>query len=233
MILDVCNYSKGCKKLDNGTCPIKNGSGEICLKKYKIEKLQDEALLSKKQRDRVSIKLDSSGVDRDAYNRLKEINDSIEKFVSGGKNLYLYSSITGNGKTMWSLRLLNSYLEKIWYKSDITCRALFISVPNFLIATKENFNQRQEMVEHIKQYVFDADLIVWDDIATKGFTVFETETILNYINGRINNGKANIYTSNLIDDELRHSIGDRLYSRVEELSEIIEFRGVDKRGVIV
>ena len=231
--MSVCNYSKGCKKLDSGTCPIQSGSGEICLKKYKIEKLQDAALLTPKQRDRVSIKLDSSGVDRDAFNRLKEINDNIEQFVSGGKNLYLYSAITGNGKTMWSLRLLNSYLEKIWYKSDITCRALFISVPNFLIATKENFNQRQEMVEHIKQYVFDADLIVWDDIATKGFTVFETETILNYINGRINNGKANIYTSNLIDDELRHSIGDRLYSRVEELSEIIEFRGVDKRGIIV
>ena len=124
-------------------------------------------------------------------------------------------------------------METIWYKSDLTCRGLFISVPNLLITTKENFSNRQENVEHVKKYIFDADLVVWDDISTKGFTEFETETIFNYIDGRLQNGKSNIYTSNVIGDDLRASLGDRLFSRIETASEVVVFNGLDKRGVDV
>lgn len=115
----------------------------------------------------------------------------------------------------------------------MTCHGLFISVPNLLIATKENFSNRQENVEHVKKYIFDADLVVWDDISTKGFTEFETETIFNYIDGRLQNGKSNIYTSNVIGDDLRASLGDRLFSRIENASEVVVFNGLDKRGVDV
>ena len=88
-------------------------------------------------------------------------------------------------------------------------------------------------MEHIKKNIFDADLVVWDDIATKGFTTFETENLFNFINGRLQNGKANIYTSNLLGEDLKNSIGDRLYSRVENMSEIIILKGSDKRGLIL
>lgn len=57
------------------------------------------------------------------------------------------------------------------------------------------------------------------------------ENLFNFIDNRLNSGKANIYTSNLIGDHLKESVGDRLYSRIINSSEIIQFIGKDKRGI--
>ena len=230
---EKCRYSRNCKKFNMGKCPLLNTVGDdFCIKLFKINKLQDNALLTEKQRERIVLRLDEDESDKVAFDRLKQIEQNVEKFVDYGGNLYLYSKNCGVGKTSWALRLLNTYIERIWYKSDITCRGLFLNVPYFLNALKENFDSKSENIEHIKKYIYDADLIVWDDVATKGLTVFETESLLNYIDGRIQRGRANIYTSNLAGVELKKAVGDRLYSRVMNQSEIITLRGVDKRGII-
>ena len=232
MILKYCKFEDGCKKFHSGTCPLaNNGAISDCLKLYIIEKLKDEALLTEEQRKPVAMRLDSSKVDKEAFDRLKVIENNIEKFVQGGNNLYICSKITGNGKTSFSLKLLIAYLERIWYKSGASCRGLFINVPSFFFAMKENFDKKLEVVEHIKKNILSADLIVWDDIATKGLTTFETELLLSYISNRISAGKSNIYTSNTIGQDLRDCVGERLYSRIWNSSEIIVFNGVDKRGV--
>ena len=229
-----CQFKAKCKKYLNNACPLEiDTENGYCAKVFIINELQNNALLTEKQKIPLTLRVDSSGTDREAFKRLKNIENNIEKFVEDGNNLYIYSSITGNSKTSWAIKLLNAYLFKIWYKAGVSCRGLFINVPNFLISMKENFSQRMEFVEHIKENIFSADLVVWDDVATKGCTVFETETLLNYINGRINAGKANIYTSNVIGDALKECVGDRLFSRIESSSEIITFKGTDKRGMII
>lgn len=233
--MNVCNYENRCKKFKEKTCPLLNSAetDPFCIKLFKIGKLQDEALLSEKQREFVPLRLDASGVDKEAFDRLKYLEDHVEQFVESGDNLYIYSSTCGNSKTLWSLRLLNRYFERIWYKSGLRCRGLFINISNLFITLKESLSQPSDVMEHIKKNIFDADLVVWDDIATKGFTTFETENLFNFINGRLQNGKANIYTSNLLGEDLKNSIGDRLYSRVENMSEIIILKGSDKRGLIL
>ena len=230
--MKYCKFENDCKKFNSGKCPLANG-GEIqdCLKLYIIEKLKDEALLTEDQRKPVSLRLDSSKVDKESFDRLKVIEKNIVKYVQGGNNLYICSSITGNGKTSFSLKLLNAYLENIWYKSGATCHGLFINVPSFFFAMKENFDKKLDVVEHIKNNITSADLIVWDDIATKGLTPFETELLLSYISNRISCGKSNIYTSNAVGQVLRDCVGDRLYSRIWNRSEIVVFNGVDKRGM--
>ena len=55
--------------------------------------------------------------------------------------------------------------------------------------------------------------------------------LLSIIDDRINNKKSNIYTSNLNKDELHKLLGDRVYSRVYNYSECIEFLGKDKRNL--
>ena len=145
--------------------------------------------------------------------------------------MYIFSKNTGNGKSSWMLRLLNAYFNKIWYKSDIVCRGMFINVPKFLISLRDNISQKSEYIQRIKENALTADVIIWDDIATKGFTTFEMENIYNIINNRLDEGKANFYTSNLIGQALLDAMGDRLYSRVMNASEIIEFVGKDKRGI--
>jgi DNA replication protein DnaC len=68
-------------------------------------------------------------------------------------------------------------------------------------------------------------LVVWDDIAIKTATTYEMENLLSIIDYRLNSGKSNIYTSNLFGSELSQRLGERLYSRIINLSEIIEFSG--------
>ena len=229
-----CDQLNKCKKYNECLCPINNPNVEqFCVKWFKINSLQDEALLEDKQKQNIPLVLDEDGSDRNAYLRLKDIQSQIESFVSQGGNLFIWSPITGNGKSAWSVKLLNTYINKIWHKSDLKCRCLFINVPKLLISLRDNISQKSDYVSHIKENVLNADVIVWDDIATKGFTTFEMENLFNFIDNRLNSGKANIYTSNLIGDSLKESVGDRLYSRIFNSSEIIQFVGKDKRGIKV
>jgi DNA replication protein DnaC len=186
--------------------------------------------MSDKQRTYTALHIDADGTDREAFLKLKEIENSIESFVMNGNNLYLHSSQCGNGKTEWSLRLIQSYFNAIWHKCDLSCKALFINVPRFLLSLKDNISNHSDYIEHIKKNILDVDLVVWDELGIKNATQFEHEHLLNLINTRIDYNKSNIYTSNLCSDELRERLGDRLHSRIVNLSTDIELFGRDKRG---
>lgn len=222
-----CLLKYNCKKYKNNEC-----NDSFCIKKFKVEHLQKNGLLTPKQCEHIELRIDSDGTDKKEFTQLKSIENNIEKFVEDGKNLYIFSSNVGNGKTAWSLRLLNSYINAIWWKSDIGCRVLFIHVPRFLLALKDNISNYNEYANYIKENVLSADLVVWDEVGTKGLTEFEHENILNYVNCRIDSGKSNIYTSNLNADELKQSVGDRLFSRIYNYSEVVKLQGRDKRGLL-
>ena len=179
----------------------------------------------------MDLRIDADGSDGEAFSQLKQIENNIEEFVSKGKNLYIYSKQPGCGKTSWTLRLLQAYFDKIWFKSDLKCRALFISVPKFLLALKDNLSEKSEYIDHIKENILSADLIIWDDIGTKVITPFESEHLLSMIDARIAFGTSNFFTSNLEPDELHEALGDRLYSRIVNAGLTFKFVGSDKRGI--
>lgn len=225
-----CQFENKCKKFNENNCPL--NTGDICLKLFKINTLQNNALLTDKQKEYIPLRLDADYSDKEAFTRLKEIENNIEDYIKEGHNLYLYSANTGNGKSSWVLRLLNTYFNKIWYKAGDECRGLFINVSKFLSEIKNNFSKRSDYAEYIKENILTADVVILDDIATKGFTTFETEVIYTAINNRLDEGKSTFYTSNIIGAELREAMGDRLYSRVVNASEVITLVGADKRGRI-
>ena len=218
-----CFLYEHCKKYRLGNCKLENE--EFCIKLFKLDYLYQESLLSDEQRRYMTLRLDADGTDRDQFLKLKNIESNIEEFVNSGDSLYIYSSNCGNGKTAWSIRLLQAYANAIWHKCDLNCKILFINVPKFLLGLKDNISHHNEYVEHIKSNV------VWDEIGTKSVTQFEHEHLLSLINNRIDFNKSQIFTSNLHPSELREAVGERLYSRVVNLSTVIEFRGKDKRGV--
>ena len=223
-----CWLSSNCKLKENeDIC-----QDDFCLKRFKLNKLFDNALISNKQRQRVTFVLDSDEKDLENFKYLSTVEKNIENFVSSGGNLYIHSSICGNGKTSWALRLVQAYFSRVWYFASIEeCKALFINVPRYLIELKENISQKSDYVQHIKENVLNADIVIWDEVGTKGLTVFEHENILNLINARLDLGKANIYTSNLNDEELHEVIGDRLFSRIVLMSDNVELFGLDKRAL--
>lgn len=201
----------------------------FCLRRFKLNYLYNQSLISDDQRKRVNLMLDRDLVDKQVFDYLKSVSDNIVTFVSSGRNIYMWSNMTGNGKTAWSLRLAQEYLEKIWAKSDMSCRVLFINVPKFFLALKDNITEKNEYVSQIKSNVLSADLVIWDEVALKTLTPFEMENLLSLINNRLDCGKSNIYTSNISPTDLLNIVGDRLYSRIINMSDVLEFRGEDKR----
>lgn len=223
--------------ITNNECWLKNecnckDCNNFCIKLFKLDNLYEQALIPLNQRKHINFVLDSDGTDREAFKKLKYISDNIDQFIKDGKNIYLHSINVGNGKSSWAIRMIQSYFNSIWYKSDITCKALFIHVPTFLLNLKDNISNKNDYIDHIKQNVLKCDLVVWDELGIKTATQFEMENLLSLIDNRLTNNKSNIYTSNLNGEELQEKLGDRLYSRIVNLSEDIELFGCDKRGLL-
>lgn len=224
--------------IESNKCWLKNNCKQLhcndssgCLILLKLDYLYNEANVPINLRKNVQIRVDEDGTDLKEFQRLREIQDSVIDFVDKGKQLYIYSSQAGNGKTLWSLRLLQTYFNKIWFTSELKCRALFVDVPYLLLALKDNISNKNDYVKHIKDNIADCDLVIWDDISNKVGTEFEISNLLSMINSRISAGKANIYTSNISPEKLQEYLDIRLASRIASSSEVIEFKGGDKRGL--
>jgi DNA replication protein DnaC len=108
-------------------------------------------------------------------------------------------------------------------------------VPRFLLALKDNISNKSSYIEYIKENVLEADLVVWDDIAAlhRAGTDFELTNMLSIIDNRLTLGKSNIYTSNLSRQQLYQVLGERLTSRIANMSIDIELFGSDKRNLKV
>ena len=194
-----------------------------------MDSLYSAALMTDSQKQHIVLKVDQDNTDLEQFKQLAAIEQDICKFVEEGKNLYLHSANCGNGKSSWSIRLAEAYFNKIWARTTTKCRVLFISVPRFLLALKDNITTRSSYVDYIKDNVFEADLVIWDDIAAKMGSEFELTHLLNIIDNRLALGKSNIYTSNLNRQQLYNALGERLTSRIANMSIDIELFGSDKR----
>jgi DNA replication protein DnaC len=196
-----------------------------------MDSLYAAALMTENQKQHITLRVDADGTDLDQFKQLAGIEQNICKFIEEGKNLYLHSANCGNGKSSWSLRLVEAYFNKIWARSEPKCRVLFISVPRFLLALKDNITEKNAYVEYVKENVLEADLVIWDDIAAKMGSEFELTHLLNIIDNRLALGKSNIYTSNLNRQQLYTALGERLTSRIANMSIDIELFGSDKRNL--
>lgn len=169
-------------------------------------------------------------VDYDAYLRLADIKANIIDFVNNGNNLYITSSTTGNGKTSWAIKLMTKYFDSIWYGNGFKPRGVFIHVPTFILKCKDFDNKDSEFIQ-MRNMLSDIDLVVWDDIASTNLTSYDFSQLLCYLDARALNGKANIFTGNIVRrDDLTKALGSKITSRIwGNSTEIIEFKGGDNR----
>jgi DNA replication protein DnaC len=194
-----------------------------------MDSLYSAALMTESQKPHITLNVDQDGTDLEQFKQLAAIEQNIVNFIQEGKNLYLHSANCGNGKSSWSIRLAEAYFNKIWARSEAKCRVLFISVPRFLLALKDNITVKSSYIDYIKDNVLEADLVIWDDIAAKMGSEFELTHLISIIDNRIALGKSNIYTSNLNRQQLYTALGERLTSRIANMSIDIELFGADKR----
>lgn len=200
----------------------------FCLKLFKLTNLYNSSLLPNKYKNKLLLYTEE--VDSESYYELNNIKNNIKDFVDNGNNLYIYSIICGNGKTSWAAKLIKAYFNSIWMESNLENKALFINVPRFLLALKDNISNKNEYIKHVLTNVNNSNLVIWDDIATKSITEFESEHLLSIIDNRISNTKSNIFTSNMDARAVYDLLGARLASRIINSSINIELKGKDKRN---
>lgn len=217
-----CWYKNICDKSKCGD--------EFCIRHYKMDCLTHMACMDGNLKYPIQLMLDSDGTDREAYGKLKSIQNTIYDFVTSGQNLLIYSLNTGNGKTEWCKKLLLSWFDSIWHTTDFECRGIFVSMPRFMQAMKENINSPNEYYQYINDNILKADVVVWDEINYKDLTDFEHSYLLGIISQRILTGKSNIYTTNYDLDSIVKKLGTRLASRIVGSSIKVEFKGKDKRN---
>lgn len=174
------------------------------------------------------IKLRPEECDVDAFKNLSEYRKSIDLNVASGRNLYLCSKHTGNGKTSWAIKMLQSYFNMKCEGNYEHLLGMFVSTPQLLLKLKDFDNP---VSYSFKQNLTNVDLVVWDDIAVAGMSTYDYTQLFTYIDSRLLSEKSNIFTSNCSTrDELEKVIGNKLASRIWDTSEIVTLFGKDRRG---
>ena len=157
--------------------------------------------------------------------------------------LYLYGPV-GVGKTYILSALIFKQIENEWPKEPIFYLELespkhkwqydgeyphLICMPAMLAKIRESFNGGKKTVSKIIQEYIDESILFLDDIGVEKPTEYVIETLYLIINGRYEEEKQTVFSSNLSPVDLANRIGDRTVSRMLEMCKVIEITGKDRR----
>ena len=174
------------------------------------------------------INLYASDEDYPAFLELADIRTNIVEFVETGHNLYICSTIPGNGKTSWAIKMLQTYFHYVAEGNLFNVKGMFVSVPDLLLKSKDFDNP---LSKEYKDNLRNCDLLILDDIAVTGLSQYDYLQLFTLIDYRMLANKSIIFTSNNVTlKDLQASVGERLASRIWNNSNKIELRGGDMRG---
>ena len=165
----------------------------------------------------------------DTYTYIETALNDMTTFVNNGCQAYFYGSV-GTGKTCWAVKMLTTYFAEMALHGHAGhyVRGLYINVPKLLIDVKHYMGRYVEDHEQLLNEICVAPIVIWDDIFQSDPTTYESQLLYSFIDQRLNNGLANIFTSNLSPDDL-YVYDSRLHSRVCTTADCLKFAGQDKR----
>ena len=212
-----CWYKDTCND-DCNTCAV------FFQMKYQME---HSGLPKAKQRPITLYLTDDNSGDEKAFYRLADIRKNIVNFVEQGKNLYICSKWTGNGKTSWAIKMLHTYFHHTAVGNYDNLKGMFVSTADLLLKLKD-FNN--PLPQSYKNNLENVDLVIWDDIALTNMSQYDYTQFYNIIDKRILAEKSNIFTTNCTSvEELAELVGAKIASRIYYTSEVIELKGKDMR----
>lgn len=212
-----CWYKDTCND-DCNTCAV------FFQMKYQME---HSGLPKAKQRPITLYLTDDNSGDEKAFYRLADIRKNIVDFVEQGKNLYICSKWTGNGKTSWAIKMLHTYFHHTAVGNYDNLKGMFVSTADLLLKLKD-FNN--PLPQSYKNNLENVDLVIWDDIALTNMSQYDYTQFYNIIDKRILAEKSNIFTTNCTSvEELAELVGAKIASRIYYTSEVIELKGKDMR----
>ena len=158
---------------------------------------------------------------------MQDIVSIAEGFISNfnennGDNLLFYGT-TGLGKTFLCSCIAKSLLDKnkiVIYQTAFT-----------ILEIIEGHRFRRDAKSNDYEYnsLFDADLLIIDDLGTEVANTFTNAEIFNIVNTRIIGGKKTIISTNLTPKEISETYTDRVFSRILDKFIPLKFYGPDLR----
>jgi DNA replication protein DnaC len=142
----------------------------------------------------------------------------------------LFMGTCGVGKTHLSVAILRGLIEK-----GVTC--LFYEFSSLLKEIQNSYNSVSQASElSVLAPVFEAEVVVLDELGVSKPTDWVRDTMMQVINTRYNDRKLTIFTTNYLDgrrserdETLEDRIGVRLRSRLYEMCKTVQLAGDDYR----
>ena len=146
----------------------------------------------------------------------------------------LYLGSCGVGKTHLAVSALRELINK-------GIAGLFYDFRDLLKEIQDSYNPNTHTSElKILAPIFEAEVLVLDELGASKPTEWVQETITHIINKRYNEKKVTIFTSNYLDitigssydETLTDRVGVRLRSRLHEMCRLIPIEGDDYREIL-
>ena len=184
-----------------------------------------------------------------ATRSLKHAHLSARKFVESypletrGTGLLLTGSI-GVGKTHLAVGILQALVQ------ERGATGLFYDYRELLKQVQNSYNRQVQATElEILAPVFEAEVLVLDELGASKPTDWVWDTVAHILNTRYNDRRTTIITTNYANaaplagpqrDDLRASreeslgdrIGERMRSRLQEMCVVVDMHGVDFRQTV-
>lgn len=160
----------------------------------------------------------------DDYRQMSRILDFTKNYAItfnlNSGSIFMFGR-TGLGKTHLSLAIANTVLEKGF-------SVIYDSAINILRSIEREHFSREHSSDMI-DLVMSTELLILDDLGTEYETAFNSATIYNILNTRLNSGKPTIISTNLDLAGISKRYDERVVSRIVAVYSCLEFKGEDVR----
>jgi len=185
-------------------------------------------------------RLENFEVHNDSHRDAKKISEKFVKNYPAQEVGLLFIGPPGVGKTHLAVSIIHELISK----KDVPC--IFYDFRDLIREIQSTFTPDSTLSESdVLAPVFQAEVLVLDELGAKRTSAWVEETVFYIINYRYNQKKMTIFTTNYpdIDEEedrrdsfykkgeesLVNRIGVRLRSRIYEMCKVVEITGDDYR----
>lgn len=219
---DICITKNHCKSAGQSICS--HSCSFFIDLRYQIEL----ATLPRKHQKWMCSDLPDSFLNRDVF---EKFTGNIVERIEMGTGLYLYSRLTGTGKSTVAcaiaLEFIVQQLKQDYRLGKRTGQLVkFINIADFLEDLRKGMNDKEaaEVALATTEILKRVPLVIMDDIGAEKVSEWTRERLLNIVSERYDAERSIIYTSNLAPNEIEMILGGRVRSRIEGMTVPIEFK---------